>query len=91
MTQKELVADIAEETDESQSTVKEIVDATFEAIADVLEENGEISINGFGKFSLGHREQREGRNPATGESMTIPAQYTPKFKAAKGLKELVNS
>ena len=53
-------------------------------------EDGKVQIVGFGTFEVKERAEREGRNPATGQAMVIPATKTPKFKAGKALKDAVN-
>lgn len=69
--------------------------ATIDALMDVMQEQilmGErVTIIGFGTFDIRHRAQRQGRNPSTGQAMTIEASKTVGFKVAPGFKELVNS
>ena len=66
------------------------VDAVIESIKDGMIKDGKVQIVGFGTFEVKERAEREGRNPATGESMKIAACKTPKFKAGKALKDAVN-
>lgn len=65
-------------------------DAVFGAIVDALKAGESAKIPGFGSFSIAERGARKGRNPATGESITIKASKTVRFKAGKELKETVN-
>ena len=65
------------------------VDAVFDAIADAVAKGDKVSLLGFGTFSVKERPAREGRNPATGESIKIPASKSPVFKAGKALKDKV--
>ena len=66
------------------------LDATLDSIKTALSEGDTVSILGFGTFSVKERPEREGRNPATGEIITIPARWNPSFRAGKALKEAVN-
>ena len=70
-------------------------EAALKAFVDVVSEEmkkGEkVQLVGFGTFEVSERAAREGRNPQTGETMTIAASKTPKFKAGKALKDLVNA
>jgi len=68
---------------------EEIVDVIFDEIVKSLKKNDEVSIAGFGIFSVKARASRIARNPRTGESVTVPAMKVPKFRAAKALKESV--
>ena len=65
-------------------------DAVFEAIASELQNGGEVAVSGFGKFSVSDRSAREGRNPATGETIQIAASKAAKFSAASALKKQLN-
>lgn len=76
--------------DLTKKQAAETFDAIFEVITDTLADGERVSVPGFGSFSITHRAERQGRNPATGASMTIPASNQVKFKAGKELKEAVN-
>lgn len=91
MTKKELVSAIAEKTEETKVKTTEMVDAIVEAITESLANGEEVSIAGFGKFVVRERAAREGRNPQTGEKITIDASKTPAFKASKTLKDAVKA
>jgi DNA-binding protein HU-beta len=67
------------------------VDAVFDAVAGALAKGDKVSIAGFGVFEVRQRAARMGRNPRTGEPVHIMASKAPAFKAAKALKETVNS
>lgn len=67
------------------------VDAVFDAVARALAQGDKVSIAGFGVFEVRHRAARTGRNPRTGEPVHIAASKAPAFKAAKALKDTVNS
>ena len=66
------------------------VNAVFDALQDIIASGDKISLVGFGTFGTVERSERTGRNPQTGEPMTIPARTVPHFKAGKVLKEAVN-
>jgi DNA-binding protein HU-beta len=68
---------------------EEIVDGLFDAIAGTLKKGGEVSIAGFGIFSVKARAARMARNPKTGEQVKVAAKKVPKFRPAKGLKDMV--
>jgi integration host factor subunit beta len=61
------------------------------AIALTLVNGGRVEIRGFGSFALNYRPPRLGRNPKTGESVAVPAKWTPHFKPGKELRELVDA
>lgn len=91
MNKKELVKAIAEKLETTQKAACEQLEAILEVITDALVDGQEVKISGFGTFSISERAAREGRNPATGETIQIAASKSPKFKAAKSLKDAVNA
>ena len=74
----------------SKSAAKEAVDGVFAAIGDALANGEEVRIAGFGTFGTRSRPARTGRNPRTGEVVSISASTSPTFKAGKTLKAAVN-
>ena len=68
---------------------EEIVDSVFDAIIATMKKGGEVSIAGFGIFSVKGRAARMARNPKTGEQVKVAAKKVPKFRAAKALKDAV--
>lgn len=74
---------------EVKAQATRIVDAIFDTITKELAKGGEVAIAGFGTFRVAKRASRQGRNPKTGETITIKASIAPKFRAAKQLKEAV--
>ena len=91
MTRSELVSRLAGQF--SQLTAKDtesVVSAILEAIAESLKRGDRIEIRGFGSFSLNYRPTRIGRNPKSGETVHVPAKYTPHFKAGKELRERID-
>jgi DNA-binding protein HU-beta len=91
MNKNELIADVASKTGLTKTAAGEAVDATFDVIAAALAGGNEVKIAGFGTFVVSERAASEGRNPRTGETIKIPAQKAPKFRAGKGLKDSVNA
>ena len=68
---------------------EEIVDLVFDTITNAMKKEEEVSIAGFGIFTVKHRAARQARNPRTGAMVSVPAMKAPKFRAGKGLKEAV--
>ena len=89
MNKTELVAAMAKETNLSKKDIEAVL-KSFTVVASELKKGGKIQLVGFGTFEVSERAAREGRNPRTGETMTIAASKAPKFKAGKALKDLVN-
>jgi len=83
----ELAKGVAEMMGTTEAEAKKAIAATFHQIAEAAAKGEEVSINGFGKFTVKDRPEREGRNPATGATMTIAASKKVAFTAAKGLKD----
>ena len=87
MNRTELCARIAARSSLSRADAATAVDAVVSAIADALERGETVNIAGFGKFAASHRVARQGRNPRTGEAVSIPARTVPAFKAGKALRD----
>ncbi|WP_313802570.1 HU family DNA-binding protein [Sphingobium sp.] len=75
----------------SKSDARKIVDTVFAAIGDAAAKGDEVSLNGFGKFKVKDNPAREGRNPATGEAISIKASRKLVFAPAKGVKDKLNT
>ena len=90
MNKNELASAVADHADISKDEAGKAVDAVFQTIQNEMKNGNEVNILGFGKFSVGRREARKGRNPQTGAEVDIAASNTPKFKAGKGLKDALN-
>ena len=91
MNKTELVAAVAEQAGLSKKDAEAAVKAFTDVVAEALKAGDKIQLVGFGTFEVSERAAREGRNPRTGETMTIEASKTPKFKAGKALKDLLNA
>ena len=91
MNKTELVAAMAESADLSKKDAEKALKAFIEVVTDELKKDEKVQLVGFGTFEVSERAAREGRNPQTGETMTIAASKNPKFKAGKALKDMVNA
>ena len=90
MNKTELVAAMAEQTNLSKKDAEAALKAFTDIVADELKKGEKVQLVGFGTFEVSERAAREGRNPQTGETMEIKASKTPKFKAGKALKDMMN-
>lgn len=90
MKKSELIEAIATNADVSKSVATKLFDSTIDQITKALQNGEEVSILGFGTFSVKHRAERSGRNPQTGEVIKIEAAKVPSFKAGKALKDAVS-
>ena len=91
MNKTELIAAMAEQTELSKKDAEAALKAFIDVVSEELKKGEKVQLVGFGTFEVSERSAREGRNPATGETMTIAASKSPKFKAGKALKDLVNA
>ena len=91
MNKTELIAAVAEKAEISKKDAEKAVKAFTDVVSEELVNGGKIQLVGFGTFEVSERPAREGRNPRTGEPMTIAATKTPKFKVGKALKDMVNA
>lgn len=90
MNNNELAEKVAAIQEITKADARKIVDAIFTAISDTAANGNEISINGFGKFKVKATPEREGRNPANGETITIRASKKLVFTPAKAVKDKLN-
>ena len=90
MNKQDLISAVAESSGLSKSDASKAVEGVFDAITGALKKGDEVRLVGFGTFSVSQRKASTGRNPRTGETMTIAASNQPKFKAGKALKDAVN-
>jgi DNA-binding protein HU-beta len=91
MNKTELVAAIADRTGLSKKDSETVIKAFVDVVTEQLRNGDKIQLTGFGTFEVTKREEREGKNPLTGDKIIIPAASVPKFKAGKGLKDEVNN
>ena len=87
MNKTELSAKVAQIAELDKKTADKAVNAVFESLSQAFEAEEKVQIMGFGTFETRERAARQGRNPATGESIEIPAGKTLVFKASKTLKK----
>ena len=90
MNKTELVAAMAEQTNLSKKDAEAALKAFIDVVSEELKKGEKVKLVGFGTFEVSERAAREGRNPQTGETMEIKASKTPKFKAGKALKDMMN-
>lgn len=90
MNKSELIDAIANSANISKADAGRALDAFVDATTNALKRGDQVSLVGFGTFSVRQRAAREGRNPRTGETIHIPASKAPAFKAGKALKDAVN-
>ena len=91
MNQSELITKVAEITGESRKAVEAVLKTTADVVAAELQEGGEVKLPDLGKLHTHAKAARTGRNPKTGEAITISARNVPVFTATKALKEAVNA
>lgn len=90
MTKAELVEDVADAAELTKKDAERLVEIVFESIIETLNHGEKIELRGFGSFRVRERGARRGRNPKTGDPVSIPAKRVPYFKPGKELKELIN-
>ena len=90
MTKAGLIEGIAEKSNVSKKDIAAVLSAFTETVTDSLKKGDKVQLVGFGTFEVSERAARAGRNPHTGENITIKASKNPKFKAGKALKEAIN-
>ena len=90
MTKSQLIKRVAKESELTRAQVSDTFDALLAAMEDALLTEGEVQISGFGVFSMQNIEQHTGRNPKTGETITVPQMRKLVFHASKTLKGKLN-
>jgi len=91
LTKIDLVESVYEQLDIPKKACAGIVDSLFEIIKDDLGKGRDVKISGFGRWSVKEKRERKGRNPKTGEDLTIDARRVVVFKPSPVLKEALNS
>jgi len=89
MNKSELIQAIADEAELSKHDAAEFVNAFISVVTQELKDGNDVTLVGFGVFHVSERAERQGRNPQTGETLTIPAVKKPRFRPGKPLKEAV--
>ena len=90
MNKSELIDAIAESSELTKADAGRALDGFIGAVTGALAKGDAVALVGFGTFSVKERAERKGRNPQTGEEITIKAAKIPSFKAGKSLKDSVN-
>jgi DNA-binding protein HU-beta len=90
MNKAELIEAMADAADISKAAAARALDGMVDAITAAMKEGDQVSLVGFGTFSVKERAARQGRNPQTGATIQIKASNIPSFKAGKALKDAVN-
>ena len=90
LTQTEIISNLADSTGLKKAQAKSFFDALASLAASEVKKNGEFTLPGFGKLVKDTRKAREGRNPATGAVINIPAKTTVKFRLGKAMKDSVS-
>ncbi|XDZ50261.1 HU family DNA-binding protein [Neisseriaceae bacterium CLB008] len=90
MNKSELIDVVAANSGLTKADAAKAVDGFTKAVTDTLAKGQEVAILGFGTYKVSERAERQGRNPATGEALTIAAAKVPTFKAGKALKDALN-
>jgi len=89
MTKTELVDKLAQETGLTKTQAKEVIESFIAQTTKTLKKAGRVALAGLGVFTVVKRAKRTGRNPRTGEAVTIKAQKAVRFRPAKSLKDAV--
>ena len=90
MNKNDLIQKLADTTGLAKNDAAKAVDGTFDLIAATLKEGDEVRLTGFGVFVVATRAGGKGRNPQTGEEITIKPSKQPRFRAGKQLKDSLN-
>lgn len=91
MSREALIQKVMEKTGQTKKDAADSVKAVFDGVTEIVASGEKVALVGFGTFESVHKPESKGRNPQTGEAMTIKARNQPKFKAGKGLKDACNS
>ena len=91
MNRTELISAMSEKSELTKVDTEKALKAFIDTVTEELKNGGKVQLVGFGTFEVTERAERQGRNPKTGEAITIPASKSPKFKAGKALKDIVNA
>ncbi|HWQ77128.1 MAG TPA: HU family DNA-binding protein [Syntrophomonas sp.] len=90
MNKTELIGEVAQKANVTKKDADKIVSAFFATIENALKDGDKVQLVGFGTFEVRERQARKGRNPQTGQEISIPATRVPAFKAGKALKNAVD-
>ena len=91
MNKNELITAMASNANMTKVDTEKALKAFIDTVTEELKNGGKVQLVGFGTFEVVERAERQGRNPKTGETITIAASKSPKFKAGKALKDAINA
>ncbi len=91
MTKQQLITEMSTKAEMTKLDTEKVLKAFIDTVTETLAKGEKIQLVGFGSFEVVERASREGRNPATGESMHIESSKAPKFKFAKNIKDIVKN
>ena len=91
MNRTELINAMAQNAEMTKVDTEKALKAFIDVVTEEMKNGGKVQLVGFGTFETSKRAEREGRNPQTGEKLTIKASIAPKFKAGKAFKDAVNA
>ena len=91
MNKNELITAMSKKANMSKVDTEKALKAFIDTVTEELKNGGKVQLVGFGTFEVVERAERQGRNPKTGETITIAASKSPKFKAGKALKDAINA
>ena len=91
MNKEQLIDKLAGDAKITKVAARAVLASFIEAVKKTVKKGDRLGLVGFGTFSLTKRKARSGRNPQTGKDIVIPASKSPKFKAGKALKDIVNA
>jgi DNA-binding protein HU-beta len=89
MNKEQILEAMASQASITKKQAGEALEALLDGVTSTLKKGGTVALTGFGTFQTSRRAARDGRNPATGAKLKIPAMTVPKFKPGKGLKDAV--
>lgn len=89
MTKAEMINEVANRSEQTRSRTEKVLEAFIEYVGDELRNGEKVMVSGFGTFEVSMRAARTGKNPATGETIEIPARKGVKFKPSKALKDKI--
>ena len=90
MNRTDLIRAMATKTGQTQKDTEASLIAFMDVVMETLAKDEKVGLVGFGTFEVSERAAREGRNPATGETIHLPSSKTPRFKASKAFKDMLN-
>ena len=91
MTKADLIDEVSKVTELSRKDSEVIVETLFDSIIKALKTGDKLEVRGFGSFRIRERKARQGRNPKTGEKVSVSEKKVPYFKPSKEVKDLINS